>query len=871
MNGKVLDRIPLLTDLSKEYNCICIQEHFLTDDSVNLLKFSSDMHYLVQPARRSGTRGRPSGGLAIITRSNSGPPVCVEQNEWFQAAKMHGVFFVNVYLPTNYNDIASEKKFAKACQKLGKCLLSLVQKSCPVIILGDFNCNLDDHSCPRAVLLLNALPSGFKVAKKDKCYSYISTAKTVSNLDHVVTYKLDLESVSVGSDGAYSDHLPLSFAIPAVSPQCAPKTKPEPARDWKKVVREQFQLNCEQILKKIKVPFHLLQWDCDLTESEIRLQLNMYFYEICHSLRVAERVAVPLRSVRRGSRVKGWASNSELVKARAAAKFWLGVWHECDRPRSGVVNELRVYTKRRFAKELRKHRSSLKRETVSKIIENPNLVWKLRARPVESTGQNASDIDEEIWVDYFAAEFSPPDEVKNKKFSEELDQLMTKEHNYLVISSAKITHLCQKLKKKLSAGADQICALHLLNGGPVLSEHLAIAYQIILTHGIVPDIFCLGVITPVLKKGKPAHEPSSYRPITVSSVFCKLFEKLIISDIKASCKVPPHQFGFQAGLGCAHALHVAANVLLDAHISKESLAIGEYDVRRAFDSGIHSQNMVELRKSGVDRAIVKPLNDMYSRLKVRIKLSGKLSRRFAVVKKGIKQGAVSSPDLFNNSISTAQSKVAPCCIFKGIDVSLVGFADDLLNFSRILSSLESNFKILEMEYDEIGLSFNVTKCEVLLFNWNASQPEIQLGSQVVMPSKSIVYLGLPIGETLQHTRALLVKHIEKKIRSAYGASVSSKRNLNRSLRAQIFVAVALPHVLYVSPFWKLLTNSNKVTIRRIFFRYLKFLLEMPLRTSNSYLTRRYSVPDPFTAVEACLEKYRDRVEASNHQWTAILT
>ncbi|KAK2701520.1 hypothetical protein QYM36_019834 [Artemia franciscana] len=225
----------------------------------------------------------------------------------------------------------------------------------------------------------------------------------------------------------------------------------------------------------------------------------MYFYEICHSLRVAERVAVPLRSVRRGSRVKGWASNSELVKARAAAKFWLGVWHECDRPKSGVVNELRVYTKRRFAKELRKHRSSLKRETVSKIIENPNLVWKLRARPVESTGQNASDIDEEIWVDYFAAEFSPPDEVKNKKFSEELDQLMTKEHNYL------------------------------------------------------------------------------------------------------------------------------------------------------------------------------------------------------------------------------------------------------------------------MEYDEIGLSFNVTKCEVLLFNWNASQPEIQLGSQVVMPSKSIVYLGLPIGETLQHTRALLVKHIEKKI------------------------------------------------------------------------------------------------------------
>jgi hypothetical protein len=125
-----------------------------------------------------------------------------------------------------------------------------------------------------------------------------------------------------------------------------------------------------------------------------------------------------------------------------------------------------------------------------------------------------------------------------------------------------------------------------------------------MTYGVVPDLLCLGSITPILKKGKPARGPSSYRPITISSVFCKLFEFVIIGGIRKCWKAPPHQFGFLSGMGCAHTLHVVANVMIDTNISNESLAIGEYDIRRAFDSGIHAQIMLELRKNGVDQAIV---------------------------------------------------------------------------------------------------------------------------------------------------------------------------------------------------------------------------------------------------------------------------
>lgn len=205
-------------------------------------------------------------------------------------------------------------------------------------------------------------------------------------------------------------------------------------------------------------------------------------------------------------------------------------------------------------------------------------------------------------------------------------------------------------------------------------------------------------------------------------------------------------------------------------------------------------------------------------------------------------------------------------------MTLVGFADDILNFSRQITSLESNFNILSSQYGDIGLSFNVSKSEVMLFNWNKSVlPHIQLGSQSVEPVESLVYLGLPIGDTLSSTRSLIITHIERKIRTAYGATISSKRNLNRFSLARIYNAVAVPHILYITPFWKLLRKEDKFKIRRIFFRYLKFLLQVPLRTSNSYLIRRYAVTDPFSAVNQLLDKYCAKLEGSSHPWLPLLS
>ena len=68
--------------------------------------------------------------------------------------------------------------------------------------------------------------------------------------------------------------------------------------------------------------------------------------------------------------------------------------------------------------------------------------------------------------------------------------------------------------------------------------HLQILYQIIFNAGLVPDIFSVGVSTPILKKSKDPAQYEFYRLITVSPVLCQLMEFFAIDEINVVCFLP---------------------------------------------------------------------------------------------------------------------------------------------------------------------------------------------------------------------------------------------------------------------------------------------------------------------------------------------
>ena len=331
INGSFIEKLPILSDLSVEHDVVCIQEHFITVQSENLLELNHTTKAYKVPAKQSCSRGRPSGGLATFVRS------CVlsslfEKSENFLAVRIESCVFINVYLATDYKDERLERLFALSCEKLNSCISKIKRQGFSCVVIGDFNCNLSEISSlqsSRTSLIKNLFGDYLAVVGKDRDFTYIHSSSSVSNLDHVaISHNLTVQNVRVVTDYQISDHLPVSSSVHIVSSnghQTRQETQqPKFRLDWLKADKQLFALATEEILNKIRIPFNLLQKPKDLSKEEVRICLNIYCTEICHALLHAERLAVPKVKVRKGM-VQKWPENHSLVAACHRAKFWFSL------------------------------------------------------------------------------------------------------------------------------------------------------------------------------------------------------------------------------------------------------------------------------------------------------------------------------------------------------------------------------------------------------------------------------------------------------------------------------------------------------------------------------------------------------------------
>ena len=200
-----------------------------------------------------------------------------------------------------------------------------------------------------------------------------------------------------------------------------------------------FQRVSDEILDKIRVPFHLLQVNSNSSEPEIRLQLIIYCDEIIHAVISGESM---VKSVRVKSEKFGWSSNPLLQKACSDSKFWLRIWNECGRPRSSAVNSVRIFSKRKFNCELSLHMAEVKINTANKITENTNLIWKLRSSPFGVPRSGIIPVSE--WASHFSEQVKCPNSNAQVVFDKEIESII----------QTKLKAEVRKLKKKSSSGYD---------------------------------------------------------------------------------------------------------------------------------------------------------------------------------------------------------------------------------------------------------------------------------------------------------------------------------------------------------------------------------------------------------------------------------
>ena len=83
-----------------------------------------------------------------------------------------------------------------------------------------------------------------------------------------------------------------------------------------------------------------------------------------------------------------------------------------------------------------------------------------------------------------------------------------------------------------------------------LLDILSCLFTSILSHGYLPKQMLVSIIVPVVKnKNSSLSSKNNYRPVALSSVISKVFEKLLLSRIESYIKTSENQFGFKQGHG----------------------------------------------------------------------------------------------------------------------------------------------------------------------------------------------------------------------------------------------------------------------------------------------------------------------------------
>ena len=79
------------------------------------------------------------------------------------------------------------------------------------------------------------------------------------------------------------------------------------------------------------------------------------------------------------------------------------------------------------------------------------------------------------------------------------------------------------MKSNASAGPDGIPPILLKKIAPSLVTPLSLLFSSFLSFGQVPAAWKSAIVTPIYKNGL-ASDPANYRPISLTSVFCKLMK-----------------------------------------------------------------------------------------------------------------------------------------------------------------------------------------------------------------------------------------------------------------------------------------------------------------------------------------------------------
>ncbi len=316
---------------------------------------------------------------------------------------------------------------------------------------------------------------------------------------------------------------------------------------------------------------------------------------------------------------------------------------------------------------------------------------------------------------------------------------------------------------KTAVGPDQLDYSFLKNLTEIGLSNLLAALNTMWSEGSYPQNWSTSTLIPFLKLGKPPSKPSSYRPISLTSCACKLFERIISNRLRVYIEtnniLSPFQSGFRPGRSTADNIIRIVDSIQCGFQEKEDTVALFLDLKAAFDKVNKSALLIKLHKAGIRGKMAKFIQNFLESRTFQVRCGSAFSPPYSQ-DHGVPQGSVLSPTLFLimiNDVFQNLPNQSRC-----LKYSL--YADDLVVWATH-HSVDSATDMVQNALNSIsswctrwGLEISASKSVSVTFSQCSVTYEptpLKLNGEAIPVVKKFKYLGVTLD-----TRLNFIAHFE---------------------------------------------------------------------------------------------------------------
>lgn len=378
------------------------------------------------------------------------------------------------------------------------------------------------------------------------------------------------------------------------------------------------------------------------------------------------------------------------------------------------------------------------------------------------------------------------------------------------------------LKCSSAAGPDGVHPRVLRETADTLSPYLASLFRKSLDTGTLPQDWKLAEVVPIYKKGGK-DDPGNYRPVSLTSVPCKILESIIrnqlMSHLQAESLLADAQHGFRPGRSCATQLLLAMEEWTSMIENGEPVDVLYLDLAKAFNTVPPRRLLRKVEAHGIGGRILRWIEAFLLERQQRV-IVGSSRSGWAPVPSGVPQGSVLAPLLFLLYVNDL-----PDTLNCGIKI----FADDSklyrsLPFPSDPLTLQEDLDAAVRWADEWQLTFNAAKCKVLHIGRRNRHHLYSLRGTSLEETAVEKDLGVYIDKDLKFRRQAAAA--VSKASQVMAVMRRSFQLFDKLTLPMLFKALIRPHLEYGNIVWGPFNRADQQLLERVQRRATKMVPEV---------------------------------------------